>query len=95
MRLITVRIQPSLPRDLLATLAPTLKRAGVDTEHFYADTTDSFTRIGLYVRCEDSELNRTADAVVEALTPVAGEDRLVRAQFHPLAGAEPKEHPWW
>jgi len=85
MRLITVRIQPSVPDLSAESMGTVLDAAGVRAEHVYVDVTGSVTRIAVYVRCEALELGPTADAVLAALAIAAGEDRLVQARTHSWA----------
>lgn len=85
MRLITVHIHPSVPGLTVEDLASVLGVAGVQVEHVYADVSDAASRIAVYVRMEAAEAGPTVDAVIGALTPVAGEDRLVQARTHSWA----------
>lgn len=85
MRLITVRIQPAMPGLTPEGLTSILDVAGIRVEHVYADVSHSATRIAVYVRVEAADGGPTVDAVIAALTPVAGEDRLVQARTHSWA----------
>lgn len=95
MRLITVLIEPSLPHTSAERLTSVLKRAGVEAEYVYVDVADAVTRLGLFVRCQTPELERMAEAVVAALAPLAGDDRLVQAQTHSWAAAPGEGTTWW
>lgn len=85
MRLITVHIHPSVPGLTVEELASVLGVAGVQVEHVYADVSDAASRIAVYVRTEAAGAGSTVEAVIDALTLVAGEGRQVRARTHSWA----------